>query len=481
MTQSDANLPYPSSLEAEKALLGSMMISPEEVIPRVRGVVAAEDFHWPHHRLLYTLLLEKTDAHQPIEGVSLLQTLMDRGKVEEIGGAATLTELMSFVPVGAHWEYYADVIRDKAIRRQGMGQMTELWKAFHDAGKDWRESVASAQQILSAMLAGRQKNRPLTMAEVMSRTADVIQERVENQGKIVGGLCTGFTDLDRMFQGIASPSIVTIGGRPSMGKSVLLLDIAINIAMGEGHYDEFCQERRTVLFVSTEMSYEDLGQRATAARAGINIKRFTDGFMPSGDFQRLTYVMGDLGQATLHIAYLPGASAESIASLIHSFAAQHPDLGAIVIDHMTDVGCDAVKDKGNQTALTTMAWQIVTDAIKRVNTVAFLGCQLNRDSSGKLPQLSDLRQSGKIEEVSSHVVFIHRQYYYELAKATPDPDVDPEGATLMVAKNRNGRRGPVPAYFDAEVTRFRSSTRSLYSTDAEERQEKMSIHNKHKH
>ncbi len=232
-----------------------------------------------------------------------------------------------------------------------------------------------------------------------------------------------------------------------------------------------------VLFISTEMNRTHLGMRSIAARSGVNIKRIVDGRANSEEFMQVTHAANELADVDCHIAYLPGASAEQIASHIHAWDAVHRDTAAYVIDHMTDVGCECVKDKGNQVAVTTMAWQIVTDAIKHVNKVGVLGCQLSRENSGKLPVLSDLKGSTKIEEVASHVVFIHRPHYYELRKEHPDPDVDPSAAVFMIAKNRNGRCGPIGAYFDADITRFRSETRRLYSSNPEDHQSKQTYHN----
>ncbi len=470
--------PLPSAIDAEKGVLASCLLDPDGVLAQARGRLRADDFHLPAHRLLWDLLLKKSDEREPIEPVSLLQTLMDQGKLSEIGGAATLTELMNFVPVATHWEYYAEVILDKAVRRRGMDQMSVLWKAFHDPANDWRGVVSQAQSLLSELLAGRMKLNAVSYREVMRETMDLIEQRVEAQGRIVGGLMTGLTDLDRMFMGLSNPSILTIAGRPSMGKSVLLQGIAERIASGWGDYEEYDQAPLPILFISTEMNRTDLGMRAAAARSGVNIKRITDGRANSEEYMQVTHAIGELTMVNCHIAYLPGASAEQIASHIHAWNSMYPDTAAYVIDHMTDVGCECVKDKGNQVAMTTMAWQIVTDAIKRVNKVGVLGCQLSRENSGKLPVLSDLKGSTKIEEVSSHVVFIHRPHYYELRKEHPDPDVDPAAAVLMIAKNRNGRCGPIGAWFDADITRFRSETRRLFSNEKADHQEKRTFHNR---
>jgi replicative DNA helicase len=476
-----ADSPYPSSLEAEKCVLGAMLIAPGGVVAKARDVLKAGHFELPAHRILFDLILEKADRGEPVEVIAIQQTLIDRHLLDKVGGPAVVLEIMGAISNVASWEYYAEVVLDKAQRRAGMDRMSELWKAFFDTEIDWRVTVAEVQSFLSDLLGGRQKLDAVSYFEMMKLTMDLLEERIANKGKIVGGLCTGFTDLDRMFLGLTAPSIVTIAGRPSMGKSVLLQGIAERIAGGCGDYEEFCQAAGRVLFISTEMNVVDLGQRSVAARSGVNIKRFSDGFViDQDDVARATRAADELGRFDCHVDYMAGASAEQIAGRIHAWDSRHPETVAYVIDHMTDVGCDGVKDKGNQTAITTMAWSIVGDAIKRVNKVAFLGCQLNRDAHGKMPSLHDLRQSGKIEEVSSHVVLLHRQYYYELAKEehNRDPDVDVTGAIFMVAKNRNGRRGPVPAIFDADVTRFRSVTRWLYSMDREERQEKTSFFNR---
>jgi replicative DNA helicase len=475
------NSPYPSSLEAEKCVLSAMVLASASVVPKARDLLRTGHFELPAHRILFDLIVEKVDRGEPVETISIQQTLIDRHQLEKVGGAALLLEIREIIPLVASWEYYADVVLDKAARRAGMDRVSELFKAFLDTDVDWKVTVAEAQSFLSELLGGRQKLDAVSYREMMMMTMELLQERIENQGKIVGGLCTGFTELDRMFLGLSAPSIVTIAGRPSMGKSVLLQGIAERIAGGWGDYEEFSQAPGKVLFISTEMNVTDLGQRSVAARSGVNIKRFSDGFVKDlADVERARLAADDLAQIDCHVVYLPGVSAEQIAGRIHAWDSRHPETVAYVIDHMTDVGCDGVKDKGNQTAITTMAWSIVGDAIKRVNKVGFLGCQLNRDAAGRMPSLHDLRQSGKIEEVSSHVVLLHRQWYYELAKEEDDrnPNVEVAGAVFMVGKNRNGRRGPVPAIFDADITRFRSVSRRLYTMDQDERQEKTSFANR---
>lgn len=478
MNTHEAHNPLPSAIDSEKGVLASCLLDPDGVICQARGRLRADDFHLPAHRLLWELLLEKADAKQPIEPVSLLQTLMDRNKLEEIGGAATLTELMNFVPVAINWEYYSEVILDKAARRKGMDRMSQLWKAFWDESKDWRGTVGESQAFLSDMMAGRMKMAAVPYRQVMGETIEMIERRVEAGGKIIDGLMTGLTDVDRMFMGLSQPSILTVAGRPSMGKSVLLQGIAERIASGWGDYEEYDQPAKTVLFISTEMNRADLGMRSIASRSGVNIKRVVDGRANAEEMMQVSHAAMELADVDCHIAYLPGASAEQIASHIHAWDAVHSGTAAYVIDHMTDVGCECVKDKGNQVAVTTMAWQIVTDAIKHINKVGILGCQLSRENSGKLPVLSDLKGSTKIEEVSSHVIFIHRPHYYELRKEHPDPDVDPAAAVFMIAKNRNGRCGPIGAWFDAEITRFRSETRRLYSTEKADHQDKRTFHNR---
>jgi len=466
----------PSSVDGEKAVLCAMLADPGEVMPRLPGLITAGDFYLPSHRLLFGLMTELHAEQKPVEVLAMQQVLLDRGKMEEVGGPSTLLELSDFIGVPSHWDYYAEVVVEKSRRRSGMEMMTELWKAFFDPAIEWRETALKAQGVLSGLMLGGAKNRSLTMKEVMHLTRDVLEERIKAEGKIVGGLCLGFTDLDRMFLGISSPHILTIAGRPSMGKSVLLMDICRNLASGTGHYDEWNQAAKRVLLISTEMGYEELGERALAAETGINIKRFADGFLKDNR-EHIEWTMGKLSDLPLHIAHVPGASSEAVVSLIHAFDAQYPDTAAYVVDHMSDLGCDGVKDKGLRYALVTAVWEQVTNAIKRVGKVGILGCQLSRNHEGTHPSLSDLRDSGKVEEVSNSVVMIHRPHYYERMKPEhkQDKKIDPRHALLLVAKNRRGRCGPVEVFFDGEVTRFSSKTVRLYSMKEEERQQKDSF------
>lgn len=444
----DAHRALPSSLDAEKGVLASMLLDPDDALNTAMSALTSAVFHLPAHRLLFDLLVEFKNKNRPIEPVSLLQTLLDRKQVEEIGGAATLTELLNFVPVAAHIEYYIELVREKFILREVITVCTRtIQRAYHD-----QENVAALlddaeKDVLGIRDVQQSGRRTKEISDHVRDAVMLIERMMENPGSL-NGLPTGYTELDGMTRGLHGSEMMIIAARPSMGKTSLVMNIVEHVAVDQGH---------PCAVFSLEMSAEQLVQRLLCSRAHVSMANLSNGFIQNDRFIHLTHVASEIANAPIHIDDTPSLPIGEFRAKARRLHQRH-GIKLIAIDYLQLMRSTSKRAQENRQIEIAEISAGIKATAKELNIPIIVLAQLNRapesrtgDSKGR-PRLSDLRESGSIEQDADVVGLLVRPEYYaenEEEKAETEGEVE-----LIIAKQRNGPTGTVRLTFLKEFMRF---------------------------
>ena len=468
----------PMALEAEKGLLCSMMVGTWDLREQATTELATDSFGHPAHAIIFQGLAEMHRAGMPCDFIALTQHLRDRGQIDECGGPAYITELFTYLPTAANFATYAEHVREKHVLRRIIAHATDMAKRAYEPQSDVGALLAEFQTgavEIGAMGTDVEALRPVSRDEVVNRL-EVIETRYKQRGKL-GGLSTGFHDLDRMTDGLKAKHIYCFAGRPAMGKSALGTNIAENIAL---HTIE--EHRQPVAFFTLEMPREQVLDRILFARAELNLQRIRDGFMRESDFPKLQQAASDLIRSKLIIDDTPALSIAQFRSrALKAVRKLHARL--LVIDYVQIMRGSSKRASENRSLELTEIMAGILETAKTLDVPIIILAQINRgaeDRAGSVPTMADLKESGAIEEYSNFIGLIFRPAYYaktdqkreEIAsKYKVDlEDVDTV-AEIHVGKNRNGPTGPVRLRFLGELTRFQNQTERLWSNNEEHRQQ----------
>jgi replicative DNA helicase len=450
----DAHRPLPQSIDAEKGLLGSILHS-GSVLDDSMAQMESSHFHLPAHQKLFDVLVEMRNASRPIDLISLTQTLEDRRMLEEVGGAGVVTELFTFVPTAANADYYREIILEKFLLRQVIRTCTEYVARAHDEQGDVRILLDEVEAKVLEIGEQRFRTSMPTIKEMVDTAIDNIEKLATTQGSI-SGLPTGFHELDRMTNGMHEGEMFVIAARPSMGKTALAMNIAEHVAIDAG---------KPVVVFSLEMSAQQLVQRLLCSRARIDSKKLRDGFIGSRDFGHIAAIANQLAKAKIFVDDTPGLSILELrakARRLHN----REKIELIVIDYLQLLRSNSRRAQDNrQIEIQEISYGIKALA-KELKIPVIVLAQLNRNpeqrtGDSKRPRLSDLRESGTIEQDADIVGLLIREKYY-----AEDDESKKEAAgkaTLIIAKQRNGPTGDVPLTFLEEYTRFEDSADDRHS------------------
>lgn len=441
----------PHSLEAEKGVLGSLLLDPR-MCDEVAMVLRAEEFYSPSHRKLYDIMMEMHNAGKQIDITLLIDRLKSQGDLDIIGGLSAIEDIYQTVPTAANAVWYGEIIRDKAIVRELIHASTEILRDAYDQTQDPRELLAQAEAKVFGILEEKATGDVKGMADILHETMLRIDDRISRGGGI-GGISTGLTDLDNQTGGLHNSELVILAARPSMGKTALAANIAENIAMGD--------VKQPVLFVSLEMSRLELAERMLCSRGRINGHNLRNGMLSSGDRKKLIEASSDLSQAPIFIDDSPSRTVTEIAATARRLK-RRDGLNLIVIDYLQLIEPDNSKD-ARQEQVSKIARRLKGMARELKVPVLCLS-QLNRQaeaSKDNRPKLSHLRESGAIEQDADVVMFVHRDEYYmsneeEKAKVAGKADI-------IIAKQRNGPIGDVKVKWEGQYTKFVNLAKEEYS------------------
>lgn len=456
----------PASADSELGVLCSLLLDPQRVMQQLeeRGVHESW-FHLPAYSLMFDLIRAMHGARMQIDVITLTQAARDQEILDQVGGAAGISQAFTFLPTAANVGYYVDILAAKFAAREMIRVCTEFAaRAYEEQDGDAiGELVDEAQAAILAV------NRPEADAaqahiqhikEGVSSALTAIEETyAARSSKTVLGLPTGIHALDRMTGGMRGPLLIIIAGRPSMGKSALLWQIAEHLSIILG---------KPVLGFSLEMNLTELASRMICGRGKVNLQRVRDGFL-SHDMMNRTLpaavkaVMG----APIWIDETPAISIQELRTRVRRFIRRHPDTAAVFVDYLQLMRSSSKRAQENR------ALEIgeISSGLKRlareINRPVIAAAQLNRDNDGPKtpPKLSNLRESGSIEQDADWALLLHRKHYY-----TKHED-DKGKATIDLAKQRNGPTGEIQLGFNSELARFENPEgETLYSNDPSKRQ-----------
>jgi replicative DNA helicase len=444
----------PRSLEAERAVIGSLLLLPE-VCDEVALAVRPEDFYDSAHRTIFRHMLDLHDNGQQIDPMLLSQRLKDSGQYESVGGAAFLLELSQEVATAAHAERYARIVKDKAVLRSLIHASTDIINDAYETGVDAREMLSLAEERVFRILDTKGDTEAKSVRDVMFECFARIEKRREHK-HAVGGLETGFIDYDDKTGGLQNSELTILAARPSMGKTALALNILDHIAV---------ELRRPALVVSLEMSALELGDRLLCSRAHVNGLKMRGGHISDQEHHQLQKAAGELHAAPLYIDDSPSRNMTEIAATARRLKRQD-ELELVVIDYLQLIEPDNPRDpRQEQVARISRRLKGLARELKiPVLCLAQLNRQVEASRDNK-PQLSHLRESGAIEQDADVVAFIHREEYYQTDEQARE-QVKGQ-ADLLIRKQRNGPTGDIKLTWLHDYTRFENWQQPEYDEFAD--------------
>jgi replicative DNA helicase len=441
----------PHSVEAEQGVLGSMLLSPRETIAECVEKINDEYFYVPAHRTVYDVLVDVWNAGQAIDLITFTQVLRDRNLLESVGGAAFVTNLFTFVPTAANVQYYLEIVRDKYILRQIISAATESVRRAYEEQDEVESLLDEVEQKIFEVGEDRFKGQMLSMKDHAMQAIETIEKLYERKGSITG-ISTGFVEFDRMTSGLHPSEMVVIAARPSMGKTALAMNIAEYVAVNE---------KLPVGVFSLEMSSQQLVQRLLCSRARVNLQRVRDGFLGERDFPSLTAAASKLAEAKIFIDDSASLSILELRAKARRLKAQQ-DVQLLIIDYLQLLRSTSRRAQDNRQLEISEISAGLKALAKELKIPVIVVAQLNRQPeqrSGGKPRLSDLRESGSIEQDADLVGLLVRPEMYE---EDEEARVEKAGeAELIIAKQRNGPVGEIPLTFLKEYTRFETRARNV--------------------
>ena len=431
----------PSNMDAERAILGSILLKPN-VCDDVALVVRPEDFCDESYQILYRHLLAMHDAGKRIDMTLVLERLRTAGDLERIGGVNSLTEVLESVPHAAHATHYADIVRDKAMLRSLIDAGSDILREAYDAFDEPRQLVSRAEERIFSILERRTNTEAKGISDVLQEALSRMDARMKNEHAL-GGVETGFTELDSLCGGLHNSELSILAARPSMGKTAIAMNIAEHVSMNL---------KMPVLFVSLEMACLELADRLLCSSARVNGHRLRNGTISQEDRRRLVQKSSEISSAPLFIDDAPGRTLTEIAAVARRLNRKQ-GLSLIVIDYLQLIEPDNPRDpRQEQVARIARRLKMMS---RELDIPVLCLAQLNRQaeaSRDNRPRLNHLRESGAIEQDADVVFFVHREEYYQ----TNDEDRErTKGqAEIIIAKQRNGPVGDIKLLWQSDFTRF---------------------------
>ena len=443
------SLPY--SEDAEKGVLCSLLLSPREVGDLCILRLQPDAFYALAHKIIYELVIEFSDKSKPIDFITMKQSLKDRGFLEEIGGPEFLNELYNFVPTAANAGYYVDIVREKYLLRRLILACNSLASRCYDDQENVEPLLDDAERQIFEITGDHVKIDVVPAKDLVMQAIEQIEKVYENRGSVTG-LPTGFTEFDQMTSGLHQAEMIVIAARPSMGKTALAMNIAEHVALVEG---------KPVAVFSLEMSSQQLVQRLLCSRAKVNLQRVRNGFLSERDFPSLTAAASRLAAAKMFIDDSPGLSIAELRAKARRLVASH-QVQLLVIDYLQLLRSTSRRAQDNRQIEISEISAGIKSLAKELNIPIIVIAQLNRQpdaraKEGGRPRLSDLRESGSIEQDADVVGLLVRSEYYETDEEAKQEKAGE--AELIIAKQRNGPTGNVPLTFLKEYTRFENRAR----------------------
>jgi len=445
--KTEGRLP-PQNIEAEQSVLGSLMLDKEAII-QVADILKSDDFYRGIHSNIYQIMLSLYERNEPIDLLSLTNRLEEKKQLEEIGGVSYLTSLVNLVPTAAHVIHYAKIVKHKKTLRdliETSGQITQL---SYQEPEDVENLVDTAEQKIFSISQQSIGQKFLLVKDTLEEAFERI-DKLHKGDEIIRGAPTGFSDLDNYLAGLQKSDLVILASRPSIGKTSLALDFARHISI---------KDKTPVAIFSLEMSKEQLVDRLICAQAEVDSWRMRTGRLsgegPDNDFQRIQQAMDDLSSAPIFIDDSPSPTVMQMRTMARRLQAEH-NLGLVIVDYIQMIQARNPSDSPVQQM--TEASRNLKTLARELNIPVLALSQLSRaveSRSPAIPKLSDLRDSGAIEQDADVVLFIYRE-----DKDKPNPERK-NIAEIHIAKHRNGPIGKIELFFNESQVSFKALEKYL--------------------
>jgi replicative DNA helicase len=432
----------PHNLDAERAVLGAVLLEGRETLPRVIEVLRSTDYYTEAHRTIYGTMLRLFDRGEPVDLITLSEELRRTERLEAVGGPAALALLVEHASIAAHLGAYASIVRDMAVLRELIQTSTQIITQAFDAKEDVQSLVDDAERRIFSLAERRLEGSALPIGKILKNTFEYI-ERLYERKEHVTGVATGFEKLDLETSGLQPSDFVIIAGRPSMGKTAFALNVAQHVGIGV---------HGKVLILSLEMSAPQLVQRMLCSEAKVDSQGVRTGRLSASDWHRLTAAAGRLSEAAIFIDDSPGLTVLEARAKARRMKAEH-GLHLLVIDYLQLMRGRASMESRQQ-EISEISRSLKALA-KELNVPVVALSQLSRAVESRAtrdfrPQLSDLRESGALEQDADLILFLYRPSVYK-------EDLPPDEANItevIIGKQRNGPVGTIKVVFLPQYARF---------------------------
>ena len=436
-----AHIP-PQNIEAEESILSAILIDNHTLLD-VLEILAAEDFYKSAHQLIYAAITELFDRNEPVDLITLSNHLKEKNQIDKIGGASYLAELVDSVPMAVNARHYADIVHGKACLRRLIEKSNIITRrCFEDQG-NVDEVVDFAEAAIFEVSENRSHQSYYPLSKMIEDNIDALEERQGNRS-LITGVPTGFTLFDHKTSGLQNSDLIIVAARPGMGKTALALNIARNAALGPGI---------PVAVFSLEMSREQLSMRMLSSEARLDSTRLRSGFISQEHWLQITEAAGTLSDAPVFIDDSPTLTAMEVRAKARRLKLDK-NIGLVIIDYLQLMqGRRSAERRDLEISEISRSLKALAKELK-IPVLAL--SQLNRmleQRSDKRPQLSDLRESGALEQDADVVAFIYRDEVYNKDENNPNRGK----AEIIIAKQRNGPIGTVPLVYLASYTRFENA------------------------
>ena len=443
----------PHSVEAEQSVLGGLLLE-ASALDKIADLMTDDDFYRHEHRLIYRQIVRLSELAKPVDVITVAEALEIAGELDKVGGLPYLGNLAQSVPSAANIRRYGEIVRERSIMRKLVEVGTDIASsAYNPSGRDAAQLLDEAEgKVLKIAEAGsRGKQGFIAMPPLLTQVVERIETLYgrDNQSDVTG-TATGFTDLDRMTSGLQAGDLVIVAGRPSMGKTAFSINIAENVAL---------DSKLPVAIFSMEMGASQLAMRMLGSVGKLNQHDLRTGRLQDDDWGRLTHALGKLNDAPIHIDESAALSSMEVRARSRRLHRQNGGLGLIVVDYIQLMSSSASKASENRATEISEISRSLKSLAKELHVPVVALSQLNRSLEqrpNKRPVMSDLRESGAIEQDADLILFIYRDEVYN----SDSPDKGK--AEIIIGKQRNGPIGKVELAFRGEYTRFDNLASSGY-------------------
>lgn len=434
----------PHSVESEQSILGSILLDKDAIIT-VAETITPTDFYKDAHRIIYESMMALNNKNEPIDMVTLTDELRKRGYLDDIGGVTYLTSLSTIVPTTSNVKYYADIVKEKSVLRQLIKASNDIINLGYGSGESAENVLDFAEKKIFDISQERTNDDFKPINQVLMDTYDMIESIYSNKSDVTG-VTTGFKDLNKKINGLQRTDLILVAARPAMGKTAFALNLVQNAAI---------KGNASVAVFSLEMSKEQLAQRMIAAQSNVELKKMKTGTLNDADWPRIISAMAVMSDAKIFIDDTPGIKINELRSKCRKLKMEQ-GLDLVMIDYLQLMESDS-KNESRQQEISKISRSLKILA-KELDCPVVALSQLSRAPEQRAdhrPVLSDLRESGAIEQDADIVMFLYRDEYYHSDSKKKDL------AEIIIAKNRHGETGSVELVWMGSIQRFGDKVKDL--------------------